>query len=76
MPPNPPRSSDPCPQYFLGPAYGPAPSSKEQGLQIVVEMLRRQMPLDLGWPMVRDRFAISTLNMFFRILVSHEPQNI
>ena len=35
-----------------------------------------QMHLDLGWPMLRDRFAIVTWNMFFRILVSHEPQNI
>ena len=36
----------------------------------------KQMHSNLGWPMVRERFAISTLTMFFRILVSKEPHNI
>ena len=36
----------------------------------------KHMHSDLGWLTIRERFATSTLNMFFRILASHELKNI
>ena len=73
-----------CTQYCW-PALANMSESTTRKLQVVQkracklllkcsrDALVEQMHLDLGWPLVRDRFAISTVNMFFRILVSHEP---